>query len=115
MATKRKVAKAAAPEEKPYLEIDILGIACKVLPFDEEVPNPDNRFGQASIGAMEIRFHTKQSEEQLKNTLLHEVTHHLDYALQLGLSEKQVHRLATTFIQNMRANEAFYKWLMASC
>ena len=41
-----------------------------------------------------IKLHPVQSPDNMAETFIHEIIHQLDYELQLGLKEKQTHRLA---------------------
>lgn len=47
-----------------------------------------------------------------RDTLIHETFHAIDHELQLGLKEKQVHRLACAFYAVMRSNPDFVAHIM---
>lgn len=51
-----------------------------------------------------IEYDSEQKADQLQDTLLHEMIHVLDYDMQLELSERQVHCLASGIICLMKDN-----------
>jgi len=53
-----------------------------------------------------------QDAQQLRNTLWHEALHAIDHSLKLGLSEKQVHALATSTLDFMRRNRSFTRFIL---
>lgn len=59
-----------------------------------------------------IKVEKGQAPEAERDTVLHEVIHAIDYAMQCGLKEKQVHRLAGGLIQVLRENPAFAAYLV---
>ena len=60
-----------------------------------------------------IKIKLKQHPETLRETLLHEVIHAIDEQLDLGMKEKQVHRIAIGLFQVLRENPAFVEFLTA--
>ena len=53
-----------------------------------------------------------QNSAQLADTLLHESIHALDYAVQLNLTEQQVHALAALFINLLKTNKKLTEILL---
>lgn len=85
----------------------------------EWVANPDefsdseDGCGETDFRKQTIRIKENQVFDAERDTLIHEPFHAIDNELQLGLKEKQVHRLACAFYQVMRANPDYVAYLMA--
>lgn len=95
----------------PYKTIKILSKEHRVKPFPPSSA-PDNRFGQYSEKTGEIHYDAVQDKDQLKDTILHEVLHGVDFAGQIGLKEKQVAAFATLLLAVFRENPELVKWLL---
>lgn len=54
-----------------------------------------------------------QHEFSKKDTVLHEVLHAIDDAIQSELSERQVRSVTTALLDMMRRNPAFMNWLVS--
>ena len=60
-----------------------------------------------------IVIDAEQGKEQAKDTLVHEMLHAYDYAMQLDLSELQVHRLAVAVTAMLADNPEVVKFLIS--
>lgn len=69
--------------------------------------------GETVYAKQIIRIKEHQTFDSERDTLIHEPFHAIDHELQLGLKEKQIHRLACAFYGMMRANPDFVAYLMA--
>lgn len=94
----------------PVKGIKILGKTYAVS--GAESLHADGRIGQHSSNKLEMKYCTEQAEEQCKDTMLHESIHAIDYILQLGLREKQVHCLSAGLLEMLKANPKFTRWLL---
>lgn len=80
----------------------------------------ENTAGLARMGALGttsnldalIDYSMDQSLTQLRDTLLHEVIHAVDYSMCLGLEERQVHALAAGLLGVLRDNPGFTALLL---
>lgn len=85
----------------------------------EWVENPDDFSdsedgdGETIFRTQTIRIKEKQHFDAERDTLVHEIFHAIDNNMQLGLKEKQVHRLACAFYGVMRSNPDLVAHLMA--
>lgn len=113
-------ARLPEPPKNPQEEFlpGTLNILGKRWPV-EWVSNPDD-FSDSTDGCGEtvyakqtIRIKEGQHFDAERDTLVHEPFHAIDHELQLGLKEKQIHRLACAFYQVMRANPDYVAYLMA--
>ncbi len=73
----------------------------------EEMSEDCSSTGLSFARDLWIKYNKSQPDEQLKDTLLHEVIHIIDYDGQLGLSEQQVHSLATQLYSFFHSNKEF--------
>ena len=87
--------------------LDILGKRFRVV-----YKKMKDDFGKCDSVACEIWIHPIQSEEQKRDTLLHESIHALDHEMQTKMSERQVRLISTGLIHWMRANPEFVAWIM---
>jgi hypothetical protein len=63
--------------------------------------------GLCSDGKQDIQVSIHQPPDALKDTLLHEIIHAIDYQMQLGLKERQVHCLASGLVAVFLDNPEF--------
>jgi len=74
-------------------------------------------YAPASIGATRyneclIKYLDNIKGDELRDTLLHETIHAIDYIAQIGLEEKQVHALASLLLCVLKDNKEFSRWLI---
>lgn len=86
--------------------IRILGKTYSVS-LDEDMSN----YGECNYKKQTITYSPRQHDDQLKDTLLHEIIHAVDHAVHLELSEKQVHALAGGLYAVLKDNPELSKWL----
>lgn len=93
-----------------FKTLDILGKTYTLLPMPDKWDN--KAMGEVSDDRVLIKYWVGQAEETLKDTILHEAIHALDYNAQIGLKERQVHVLAGMILHLLRANPKFAQWLL---
>lgn len=71
------------------------------------------KYGDCDPDSLRVRVSRNKAEGQQRDTLAHELTHSIDIDLSLGLSEKKIHRIATTWLALLRDNPALVKYLMS--
>lgn len=103
-----------APGPEMPATVRILGfqVALETAPCAND-PNLDGKYGYADHGRMRIRLREDNPPDEMRETALHEVLHFLDEAVQAGLTEEQVRRLARGLYAVLRDDPAFAAWLMA--
>lgn len=69
--------------------------------------------GESNAHKQTIHYKSDQGKEVLKDTMLHETIHVIDYDCQLEMSERQVHALASNLLSTLRHNKEFAKWLIS--
>lgn len=69
-------------------------------------------FGTTSNLNAVIDYSLDQSLTQLRDTVLHEVIHAVDFSMYLGLEERQVHALAAGLLGVLRDNPEFTALLL---
>lgn len=67
----------------------------------------DELMGLCRDGAQDIQVSIHQPRDALKDTVLHEILHAIDYQMQLGLKERQVHGLAAGIVAVFNDNPDF--------
>lgn len=68
-------------------------------------------WGEYDYEAQIVRLRNGQQLAFEADTLLHELLHAIDDAMQLGLKERQVHCVATGIIALFKDNPAFLEYL----
>lgn len=68
--------------------------------------------GECKYPEQQITIQSGQAKEQEQDTLLHEVIHAVDEAMDTDLSETQVRRMATGLLAVFHDNPDFVKYLM---
>jgi hypothetical protein len=76
--------------------------------------NRIEHFGECCHGKLKIKINRRQDKQQLKDTVVHEILHAIDYSMQLDLEEHQVHTMATGLHAVLSDNPEFSKWLVES-
>lgn len=87
--------------------VDILGKRFRVI-----YRKMAKDLGKCDATSCEIWIQPTMSEEQKRDTLLHECIHALDHELQTRMNERQVRLIATGLMHWMRANPEFALWIM---
>lgn len=72
----------------------------------------NNQLGQARNAQCKLLLDSNQDQQQMRDTLLHEVIHAIDYSLNLRMKERQVHALAAGLLATLRENPDFVRWLL---
>lgn len=68
-------------------------------------------FGEYDYETLSVRVRTGQQTAFEADTVLHELIHAIDDAMQLGMTERQVHCSATGIIALLKDNPAFLEYL----
>lgn len=68
--------------------------------------------GSINYGKAEIGLDADVSDHEKRETLLHEVLHAIDHALQLGLNEAQVGALSVGLWAFVQANPQAAAWIL---
>ena len=89
----------------PVKKLNVLGDRYRV------VVRRMKEFGECDSHAGVIRLRPNQTEDQARDTLLHEVVHALDHVWSLNLTENQTRMLATGLRAVFTANPEFGKWV----
>ena len=77
----------------------------------EDTQGLEHPSGRVCHTPQTIHIYGYQGFEQERDTVLHEVLHAIDYAMQLSLEEHQVHALAASLLSVLRDNAAFVAYL----
>lgn len=75
--------------------------------FVEKVNDKEDLLGICDDQKQEIKIALYQPKDAMKDTLLHEIIHAVDYQMQLGLKERQVHCLAAGIVAVFLDNPEF--------
>ena len=70
-------------------------------------------YGRVQCHKGRIHLEAGQSHDALRDTLLHECVHAIDYAMKTGLEERQVSTLATGIYALLKDNPDFAAFLTA--
>ena len=68
--------------------------------------------GECKSTPLTITYEVNQADDQLRDTILHECLHAMDYAVRIGLKEKQVHALSAMLILFFKENKKLANWLV---
>lgn len=85
--------------------LKILGKTYRVK-FVDKVDEEDS-LGLCKDAEQEILLRIDQPQDCLRDTLLHEIVHAIDFQLHLGLKERQVHCVATGITAVLLDNPEF--------
>lgn len=94
----------------PFKRLNILGDRYQVAAHKPVVEGKEVA-GLVEYRVGRIRVNPSQSDDQARDTLLHEVIHAIDNVDALCLSEDQVRRVATGLRAVFTANPEFGKWV----
>lgn len=72
---------------------------------------PAMGLSEADSGVIAINTSEAVSLHNVKDTVLHECIHIIDHGAKIGLTEKQVHRLAVCILDMMWSNPTLAAWL----
>jgi hypothetical protein len=87
--------------------IDIIGREYEVLYKDELAGD----VGQCDYEKLQIHIKTGQQPFLEADTILHEIIHAIDDAMQTKMSERQVHCTATGIMALLKNNQEFLEYL----
>lgn len=91
--------------------IRIIGKDYKIEPI-EDTSLGTSDWGRADHFKQKLSYLVDQTPQQLRDTMLHEVIHAIEYGVKLDLSERDVHALSAGICQVLWDNPEFSKWLM---
>lgn len=91
---------------KPPVRLDLLGKTWEVVIKAEK-----GKYGSCEHARCRINLSPTQAVSNMRDTLLHEVLHALEYEGQLRMSERQVRGMATLLLAALRQNPALLKFL----
>jgi hypothetical protein len=77
------------------------------LRFVEKVNDKEDLMGLCNDAQQDIQVSLHQPKDALKDTILHEIIHAVDYQMQLGLKERQVHGMAAGLVAVFLDNPEF--------
>lgn len=80
--------------------------------YEEIIKKAGKALGLTNVETTEIALKTDTSLHQLKDTVLHELIHAIDYSVELGLKEKQVHVLAASLCDLFWSNPNLSNWIV---
>lgn len=89
----------------------ILGKTYKISVMPDHTP--DEEFGACSYAYQLIEYNGKLALDERKDTIIHEMVHCLDHALQTKMSEEQVHAISSGFYAIIKDNPDFFRWVVA--
>lgn len=87
--------------------LDVLGKRWNVV--QEKIE--DGAYGMCKHSACRITLHPDQTEDNMRDSLLHEVIHALDVELYTHMGERRVRLMATGLLQVLRNNKALVAFL----
>lgn len=90
--------------------IRILGKPYTIREFPSNGTNEDT-YGSCDEAKQEILIREGLVKEMRQDTVLHEVFHGIDYAMDSKMSEKQIGLLATGFLAVIKDNPEFLRYL----
>lgn len=98
------------PPGGPPPHIRVIGKDVEVVE-DSDALHDEDRVGDYMEQRQRIRYSRNQTDDQLRDTVLHEVIHVVEQCMQLDLEEQQVAGLATGLYAVFRDNPEFIRWL----
>lgn len=96
----------------PVKRVRIIGKYYSVNPVSGRQFSGNEHYGEIDYANQRVLYDEEQSGEQLKDTLIHESVHGIDYAMQIGLEERQVAALGTGFYAWMVENKRLVRWII---
>lgn len=71
----------------------------------------DGKFGFSNSRTQSITYSPGQAHDQVRDTVIHEIIHAIDFGVHLELKEEQVHALAAGLYATLNDNPELTKWL----
>lgn len=99
-----------ASENNVPLRVNILGKYYNISWVDKV--DEEGNVGETVDSKQRILILEDQGFENERDTVLHECTHAIDYQLQIGLKERQVHLVAAGIFSLLRANPKLVRYLL---
>lgn len=96
----------------PVRKVRVLGKDYQLSPASGRQFSDNDNYGQVTHGTLTILYSVDQSPAQLKDTIIHEVLHGIDFALQTELDERRVHALASGLYAFMVENKKLIRWII---
>lgn len=93
---------------KPPAQLDLLGKHWTII-----IKKDSKNFGTCDHAKCKINLTPTQGEDNMKDTLLHEVVHALETEGQLKMSERQVRGISTLLLAALRQNPKLVAFLTA--
>ena len=94
-----------------FSKIKIHGKEFDVAPFSDPL-SPTHALGYNDVRIGIIQYDSKAKLDVIKDTLLHEIIHVVDFDCQSEMTERQVHCLATGLYSVLKDNPEFARWLI---
>ena len=98
---------ASKPPHVPA-KVRVLGRDFTMVPAPQMIDATGNA-GLCDLRRLRITYDPQQEMVELQDTIVHEVTHAIDFLMDLDLTEKQVRGIATGLISVIRDNPQFAK------
>ena len=95
----------------PIQGVRIVGKDYTLIPAGEGQLYPV-KLGAHVSDRQEIVYSLEQHADQLRDTILHECLHGIDYAMQTRLKERQIHALATGLYAFLSENPHLVRWII---
>lgn len=95
----------------PVKKIRIIGKDYTLHPVSGKIYE-NARFGQVDHWKQEILYSSDAHEQQVRDTVLHECFHAIEYAVQCDLNEEQVSALSSGLYAWMTENKALVRWII---
>jgi chlorite dismutase len=73
----------------------------------------DGEFGECNYAFQLIQYNGKLALDERKDTIIHEMVHCIDHALQTEMSERQVHAISSGIYSVLKDNPDFFRWVIA--
>ena len=97
-------------EKNLPLRVNILGKYYTISWVDKV--DDEGNVGETVDSKQRILILEDQGFENERDTVVHECTHAIDYQLQIGLKERQVHLVAAGIFSLLRANPKLVRYLL---
>ena len=95
----------------PLKSIRILGKDYEIV-HDNECLSDQNLLGKTKCTQQKIIYTDDQGAASLRDTILHEVLHAVDWTIKSDLKETQVAAIASGLYAVFKDNPEFVEWLM---
>lgn len=95
-----------------FNNIKVHGKNFSVTPFKDDLSKGE-ACGFTNVKLNVIQFDPNTGVDALKETLLHELIHVVDFDAQLEMTERQVHACAAGIYSILKDNPLFAKWVIS--